>query len=83
MKKMLSLILALVLVVSLVPAVSAGKNPDTGAKVEPKESWGEYSGYHRYVPLGQKITIKLDFDMCNKGWVIPTWKLYKTNLTGK
>ena len=83
MKKMLSLILALVLVVSLVPAVSAGKNPDTGAKVEPTESWGEYSGYHRYVPLGQKITIKLDFDMGNKGWVIPTWKLYKTNLTGK
>ena len=83
MKKMLSLILALVLVVSLTPAVSAGKNPDTGAKVEPKESWGEYSGYHRYVPLGQKITIKLDYDMGNKGWVIPTWKLYKTNLTGK
>ena len=83
MKKMLSLILALVLVVSLTPAVSAGKNPDTGAKVEPKESWGECSGYHRYVPLGQKITIKLDFDMGNKGWVIPTWKLYKTNLTGK
>ena len=83
MKKMLSLLLALVLVVSLVPAVSAGTNPDTGAKVEPTESWGECSGYHRYVPLGQKITIKLDFDMGNKGWCIPTWKLYKTNLTGK
>ena len=83
MKKLLSLILALVLVVSLTPAVSAGKNPDTGAKVEPNNSWYGYIDYHRYVPLGQKITIKLDFDMGNKGWVIPTWKLYKTKLTGK
>ena len=83
MKKMLSLILALVLVVGMMPAVSAGKNPDTGAKVEPSDSWKEYIGYHRYVALGREITIELDYDMGNKGWVIPTWKLYKTKLTGK
>lgn len=83
MKKILSLFLALVLVVSLVPAVSAGKNPDTGAKVEPSNSWKEYIGYHRYVALGREITIELDYDMGNKGWCIPTWKLYKTKLTGK
>ena len=83
MKKLLSLILALVLVVGMLPSVSAGSNPDTGAEVEPKESWGEYSGYHRYVALGREITVDLDFDTGNKSWGMPTWKLYKTKLTGK
>ena len=82
-KKLLALMLALVLVVSLVPTAVARENPDTGAHVKPYDAWGEYPRYHRYVALGQEITIDLDYDTGNKSWGSPTWKLYKTNITGK
>ena len=80
-RKILCMLLVLVLAISMIPAATAGENPDTGAKVEPHVSWGEYPYFHRYVALGQDITINLYYDI-TKSWGSPMWKLYKTSLTG-